>query len=149
MTPQELADYTGKVLGQSEWLEIGQDRINQFADATGDHQFIHVDPEAAASSPFGGTVAHGFLTVSSLAWLLENSDMPRADNVQMGVNYGFNSLRFVSPVRSGKRIRSHWTLLDLVEKKPGQWQQTLGVEVEIENEPKPALVCEWVTLFFV
>ena len=149
MTPADIAKKTGETLGTSEWVEMSQDRINQFAEATGDHQFIHVDEEKAKMTPFGGTIAHGFLTLSMIPYLSANSDMPRPDGVKMGVNYGGNKTRFVSPVRAGKRIRGHWKLVEMIEKNPGQWQQTSEITIEIEGEDKPALVCEWVMQFFV
>lgn len=149
MTPQELAEKVGEKIGTSEWVEISQDRINKFADATGDHQFIHVDPEKAKMTPFGGTIAHGFLTLSMIPYLSANSDIPKIDGVKMGVNYGGNKTRFINPVRAGKRIRGHWELLEMVEKRPGQWQQTAKITIEIEGEEKPALIAEWITQFFV
>lgn len=149
MTPQEIAAKTGEHLGTSGWVEMSQERINQFADATGDHQFIHIDEEKAKMTPFGGTIAHGFLTLSMIPYLSANSDIPRVDNVKMGVNYGGNKTRFISPVRAGKRIRGHWKLVEMVEKRPGQWQQTAEISIEIEGEDKPALICEWITQFFV
>ena len=149
MTPQELAAKVGQDIGTSEWVEMGQDRINMFADATGDHQFIHIDEEKAKMTPFGGTIAHGFLTLSMIPYLSANSDLPKVEGVKMGVNYGGNKTRFISPVKSGKRIRGHWKLLELVEKRPGQWQQTHEITIEIEGEDKPALITEWITQFFV
>jgi acyl dehydratase len=149
MTPQELANKTGEVIGVSDWFEVTQERINLFADATGDHQFIHIDEEKAKLTPFGGTIAHGFLTLSLLPVLGAMTEGARVDGVKMGVNYGGNKTRFLSPIRAGKRVRSHTKLLELVEKRPGQWQQTNEVTIEIEGEDKPALICEWITLFFV
>lgn len=149
MSPQELAGKTGEIIGTSEWTEMSQERINKFADATGDHQFIHIDAEKAAQTPFGGTIAHGFLTLSMLPYLGEHSDAPKIDGIKMAVNYGGNKTRFISPVRSGKRIRSVVKLLEMIEKRPGQWQQTNEVTIEIEGEEKPALICEWVTQYFV
>ena len=149
MTPQEMSQKVGQPLGMSEWVEISQDRINQFAEATGDHQFIHVNEEMAKMTPFGGTIAHGFLTLSMIPYLSQNSDLPRPDGVKMGINYGGNKTRFINPVRSGKRIRGHWKLLEMAEKRPGQWQQTVEITIEIEGEDKPALICEWITQLFV
>ena len=149
MTPQDIAAKVGEPLGTSEWVEISQERIDQFAEATGDHQFIHVNPEMAKMTPFGGTIAHGFLTLSMIPYLSANSDIPRPDGVKMGVNYGGNKTRFINPVRSGKRIRGHWKLLEMAEKRPGQWQQTVEITIEIEGEEKPALIAEWITQFFV
>ena len=149
MTPQELAARTGQVIGTSDWFEVSQDRINKFAEATGDFQFIHVDEEKARLTPFGGTIAHGFLTLSLIPVLGQMTEGARVSNVKMGVNYGGNKTRFISPVRAGKRVRSHTKLLDLVEKRPGQWQQTNEYTIEIEGEDKPALIAEWVMQFFV
>lgn len=149
MTPQDIAAKVGEPLGTSEWVEISQDRINQFAEATGDHQFIHVNEDMAKMTPFGGTIAHGFLTLSMIPFLSANSDIPRPEGVKMGVNYGGNKTRFINPVRSGKRIRGHWKLLEMAEKRPGQWQQTVEITIEIEGEEKPALIAEWMTQFFV
>lgn len=147
MKLQDLQARVGEDIGTSQWYEIGQDRINQFADATEDHQFIHVDPEKAKDSPFGQTIAHGFLTLSMLAPLMESAfEKPDA---KMSVNYGFDKVRFLSPVKSGKRIRGHFKLLELVEKRPGQWQQKVEVTVEIEGEDKPALLAEWIFQHFV
>ena len=149
MTPQELVGKTGEVIGVSDWFEVSQERINKFAEATGDFQFIHLDEEKAKHTPFGGTIAHGFLTLSLLPVLGGLTEGARIDNVKMGVNYGGNKTRFISPVRSGKRVRSHTKLLELIEKRPGQWQQTNEVTIEIEGEDKPALITEWITQFFV
>ena len=149
MTPQEVQAQVGQTVGTSEWVEMSQERINQFAEATGDHQFIHIDPAKAAMTPFGGTIAHGFLTLSMIPYLSANSDLPKVEGVKMGVNYGGNKTRFISPVRSGKRIRGHWKLLGLEEKRPGQWQQTHEITIEIEGEDKPALITEWIMQFFV
>ncbi len=149
MSPQELAAKAGETIGSSEWFEVSQERINQFAEATGDHQFIHVNPEMAKMTPFGTTIAHGFLTLSLIPVLRQNSDCPRPDGVKMGVNYGGNKVRFLAPVKSGKRVRAHFKLLELVEKRPGQWQETMETTIEIEGENKPALIAEWMSQFFV
>ncbi|WP_209348928.1 MaoC family dehydratase [Pontixanthobacter sp. CEM42] len=149
MTPQDIAAKVGEVIGTSEWAEMSQERINQFAEATGDHQFIHINEEAAKMTPFGGTIAHGFLTLSMIPYLGAESNMPRMEGIKMGVNYGGNKTRFIAPVRSGKRIRGHWKLTEMVEKRPGQWQQTCEITIEIEGEDKPALITEWITMFFV
>ena len=149
MSPQELQAKIGENIGTSDWIEVTQERINQFAEATGDFQFIHIDLEKAKLTPFGGTIAHGFLTLSLIPALGATSNGPRVDGVKMGVNYGGNKTRFLSPVRAGKRVRSHIKLLELIEKRPGQWQQTNEITIEIEGEDKPALICEWITQFFV
>lgn len=132
-----------------EWMEIDQDIVNQFADVTQDHQFIHVDPERAKQTPFGGTIAHGFLTLSLLTHLgasaePESSDPRRLEGMVMGVNYGFEKVRFISPVKVGSRIRVH-KLLSKVELKGNAVQQTQTMTVEIEGGSKPALVADWVT----
>ena len=149
MTPQDLAAKAGETIGSSEWFEVSQERINQFAEATGDHQFIHVNPEMAKMTPFGTTIAHGFLTLSLIPVLRQKSDCPRPDGVKMGVNYGGNKVRFLAPVKSGKRVRAHFKLLELTEKRPGQWQETMETTIEIEGEDKPALIAEWMSQFFV
>ncbi|MEM1132669.1 MAG: MaoC family dehydratase [Pseudomonadota bacterium] len=149
ITPQQMLEKKGEKLATSEWILVDQEMINKFADATGDHQFIHVDEEKAKMTPFGGTIAHGFLTLSLFPIMTAKSDMPRVEGIKMGVNYGGNKTRFLAPVRAGKRVRGHFTLLDLEEKRPGQWQQTLEFTVEIEGEDKPALMAEWISQFFV
>jgi acyl dehydratase len=146
MRLEEMQAKVGEVIGTSDWFPIDQHRIDQFADCTEDHQFIHVDPEAARATPFGQTIAHGFLTVSMLAPMMSGLEKPQ---VSMSVNYGFNKVRFLSPVKSGRRIRGHFKLLELVEKRPGQWQQTVEATVEIEGEDKPALLAEWMFQHFV
>ena len=149
MTPQELQAKVGQMIGTSDWFEVTQERINKFAEATGDFQFIHIDEEKAKLTPFGGTIAHGFLTLSLIPVLSAMTEGARVTDVKMGVNYGGNKTRFISPVRAGKRVRAHVKLLDLVEKRPGQWQQTTEYTIEIEGEDKPALIAEWVMQFFV
>ncbi len=132
----------------SEWLIVDQQTIDTFATATGDHQFIHVDPIGAAATPFGGTVAHGFLTLSLLTQLLETSNRPPVPGVRMGINYGLEHVRFVAPVRSGSRVRGLFTLETIEEKGPGQFQQSLACTIEIEGGDKPALVATWLGQFF-
>ncbi|MEP0189549.1 MAG: MaoC family dehydratase [Erythrobacter sp.] len=148
-TAQEIAEKVGENIGTSEWVEMTQEKINMFADATGDHQFIHVNEEAAKMTPFGGTIAHGFMTLSMIPALTMKSDVPSLDGIKMAVNYGGNKTRFIAPVKSGKRIRGHWKLTEMLEKRPGQWQQTCEITIEIEGEDKPALICEWMTLYFL
>jgi acyl dehydratase len=134
----------------SDWVEVTQAMIDTFADATGDHQFIHVDPERARLTPFGGTIAHGFLTLSLMPLLASKvPDAPRVEGVKMGINYGGNRVRFLQPVRSGKRVRGRFKLLSFEEKRPGQWQQTTEFTVEIEGEAKPAMIAEWISQIFV
>jgi acyl dehydratase len=144
----EIRAKVGTSLGASPWIEVTQRDINLFADVTGDHQFIHVDPAAAAKTPFGGTVAHGFLTLSLLSQMAAHV-MLVPEGTKMGVNYGFEKVRFVAPVRSGKRVRGHFTLMSLEEKQPGQFQFVHNVTAEIEGEDKPALVAEWIGRVFV
>ena len=137
----------GKEKGVGEWMEIGQDRIDQFAEVTEDHQFIHVDPERAKATPFGSTIAHGFLTLSLLTHLGKREatgDPARYEGVVMGINYGFDKVRFVSPVKVGSRIRAH-DLLSKVELKGNSIQITRTMTVEIEGEERPALVADWLT----
>ena len=146
MQLSDLSGKIGKVIGSSDWYALDQGRIDKFAETTEDRQFIHVDPAAASATPFGGTIAHGFLTLSMLAAMMDTAlEKPE---VQMSVNYGFNKVRFLSPVKSGKRVRGHFKLLELAEKRPGQWQQTVEVTVEIEGEDKPALLAEWIFMHF-
>ncbi len=146
MTRQELFGLVGQDLGTSDWFEIGQDRINQFADVTEDHQFIHVDPVRAADSPFGGTIAHGMLTLSMIVYLCENF-VPAVEGVRMVVNYGFDRVRFAAPVKVDGRIRAVAKLIEAKERS-GQILVKVKVTIEIENEPKPALVAEWLTMHF-
>lgn len=128
-----------------EWFEITQDRVNDFADATLDHQFIHVDPERAAQTPFGGPIAHGFLTLSMLVHLSESipSDLPKLDGLLMGVNYGMNKVRFINPVPVGSRIRATATTAEVTVKE-NSVDQIRNMTVEIEGVEKPALVAEWI-----
>lgn len=149
VTADEMRALVGTAIGTSEWLTVDQEMIDKFAEATGDHQFIHVDVEKAKLTPFGGTIAHGFLSLSLMPVLTETADLPRLDGIKMGVNYGGNKTRFLAPVRSGKRVRGHFKLLEIEEKRPGQWQQTVEYTLEIEGEDKPALIAEWVSQFFV
>jgi len=134
----------------SDWVEVTQAMIDTFADATGDHQFIHVDPQMAAMTPFGGTIAHGFLVLSLMPLLSSKvADAPRIEGVRMGVNYGGNKVRFVTPVHSGAKVRGRFKLLDFAEKRPGQFQQTVALTVEIDGVEKPAMVAEWISQLFV
>jgi len=141
---KELKANVGSRIGTSEWVEVGQDRIDAFADTTLDHEPIHVDPEAARDLGFGGTIAHGFLTLSLLAPFYKTG-YPKIDRRSYGLNYGLNKVRFLAPVKCGKRVRGHFTLLELVEKAPNRYQLTSEVSVEIEGEEKPALIAEWLT----
>ncbi len=148
-TVEQMKALVGTHMGTSEWVLVDQEMINKFADATGDHQFIHVDVEMAKMSPFGQTIAHGFLTLSLIPMLSAMAELPHLDNIKMGLNYGSDRLRFLAPVKSGKRVRAHFKLASIEEKRPGQMQQMLEVTVEIEGEDKPALICEWISQTFV
>ncbi|PHR62485.1 MAG: hypothetical protein COA47_03685 [Robiginitomaculum sp.] len=147
ITIEEFKGATGRDLGTSDWLQVDQDRINAFADATLDHQFIHLDPVAAAKTPFGGTIAHGFLSLSLLPYLMQDLTLT-PPNVMMGVNYGFNSLRFLTPVPVDSKVRANVQVKEVVEKKPNQYLITYTVALEIEGVAKPALVAEWLTMLF-
>jgi acyl dehydratase len=144
----DLKARIGEEVGVSDWFVIDQKRIDAFADITDDHQFIHVNPEMAKMTPWGQTIAHGFLTLSLTA-AMGYQGMPAVEGARMGMNYGCNKLRFLSPVRSGKRVRGHYRLLKVEEQPGGRVQLTAEVTVEIEGEEKPALVAEWLTLIFV
>jgi acyl dehydratase len=144
----ELKDYIGKELGRSEWLNIDQERINQFAECTGDHQFIHVDPEKAKLTPFGGTIAHGFLSLSLAPKLMEGI-MLMPQGLKMAVNYGLDSVRFIQPVKVNSNVRLVLTLIDATEKSPGQWLLKAKAALEIEGAAKPAYIAEQLTLCFV
>jgi len=149
ITVDEMAGRVGTET-VSDWVEVSQAMIDKFADATGDHQFIHVDPDTAKLTPFGGTIAHGFLTLSLMPLLASKvADTPKIGGVKMGVNYGGNKVRFLQPVRSGKRVRGRFKLLEFAEKRPGQWQQTNEFTVEIEGVEKPAMIAEWISQIFV
>ena len=148
LKPDEMKAQVGAT-ATSDWVEVTQGMIDRFAEATGDHQFIHVDPDAAAQTPFGGTIAHGFLTLSLMPLLTSTADMPRVEGAKMGVNYGGNKVRFLTPVRSGSKVRGRFKLLSFDEKRPGQFQQTVEFTVEIEGQDKPALLAEWISQVFV
>ena len=148
ITVEEMKNRVGQET-VSDWVEVTQDMIDKFADATGDHQFIHVDPDMAKMTPFGGTIAHGFLTLSLMPLLSSKTDVPGIEGVKMGVNYGGNKVRFLTPVRSGSKVRGRFKLLEFDEKRPGQWQQTNEFTVEIEGQEKPAMIAEWISQIFV
>lgn len=149
VTLEEFRKLTGQSLGSSPWLVVSQAMIDRFAAATGDDQFIHIDPERARRTPLGGTVAQGFLSLSLMPQLFRLADPPCPPNIRWQLNYGGNRARFASPVPSGARVRGHFRLVALEEKRPGQFQMTLEYLLEIENAVKPALVAEWITQFFV
>ena len=142
----EVGGLVGTEVGVSDWLTVDQPMIDLFAKATHDHQFIHVDPERALTeSPFGGTIAHGFLTLSLLSAM--NFDcVPRIREQTMGINYGFDRIRFMSPVKSGSRIRGHFTLAETRFRGAGMLMTTYDISIEIENERKPALTAIWTTI---
>lgn len=144
----ELKDYVGKELGRSEWLTIDQERINLFAEATGDFQFIHVDPVKAAQTPFGCTIAHGFLSLSLIPKLMEDI-LILPEGVKMVVNYGLDGVRFIQPVKVNSKVRLKVDLSDVTEKKPGQWLLKATTTLEIEGSDKPAYVAESLSLCFV
>ena len=147
-TTESIQKKIGQEIGVSEWLQITQSMIDRFADLTDDHQFIHVDPIAAAQSAFGGTVAHGFLILSMIAKFVTAADF-HMQGTAMVLNYGFERIRMVSPVKTGSRIRGRFTLNSMVERSPGQWLSSLHIIIEIENESKPAVVADWLGLQFV
>ena len=142
---EEYRSRVGMLLGVSDWILIEQGMIDQFANGTRDWQFIHIDPIRAKETPFGGTIAHGLLTLS-LVSAMSFTAVPAIAGAQVGINYGFNSIRFISPVLAGSRVRGSFTLKQFVERQPRQWQSTLDVRVDIENVSKPALIAEWLTL---
>jgi len=144
----ELRPLTGQEVGLSDWFEVTQQRINDFADVTGDHQWIHVDVERAKTdSPFHGTIAHGFLTLSLISRFAGQAVRVKGD-FKMGINYGLNRLRFPAPVPSGSRIRAHFTLQS-VDDLTGGFQVTWAVTVEIEGAQKPCLAAEWVVRYYL
>lgn len=143
--PTALLDAVGSELGPSEWMTIEQERINQFADATDDHQWIHVDPERAASGPFGACIAHGYLTMSLVNKFLP--ELIRVENVTMGVNYGADNLRFPNTVKAGERIRGRGEIV-AVEQKPGAVQSTVRVTVEVEGAERPACVVDTISRYY-
>jgi acyl dehydratase len=146
-----LAEYRSRIgteIGVSDWILVDQARIDAFADATGDHQFIHVDPVAAAKTPFGSTIAHGFLTLSLIPAMTYGS-VASVEGAKMGVNYGLNKLRFMAPVKSGKHVRARFTLVAVDNRPDGSIQTTVSVTVEIEGETKPALIAETISLTYL
>ena len=144
--PEEMENQVGVSLPGGEWFEIDQARINAFADCTEDHQFIHLDEAAAAQTPFGGTIAHGFLTLSLLTKLCaENGIYP--EGIVMGVNYGLDKVRFLNPVRAGKRVRAHTEIVSVDRKDANRFLVKQAVTVEIEGEDTPAVYAEWLGMF--
>lgn len=145
---EDIRARVGSEIGVSDWITVDQDRIDRFAEATEDRQFIHVDPEAAKRTPFGGTIAHGFLSLSLLSRMAADV-MLAPDTLKMGVNYGLDRVRFIAPVRSGSRVRGRFTLDSAEDKAPGQLLVRHTVTVEIEGGAKPALTAQWLGLLFI
>ncbi|UCX04579.1 MaoC family dehydratase [Shewanella glacialimarina] len=144
----DIANYIGYQAAATDWHQITQDQINQFADCTLDHQFIHVDEEKAKSTPFGATIAHGFLSLSMLSHFAEEFSL-LIDGFYMGLNAGFDKVRFLQPVTVNSRIRAHAKILSIEEKKPGQFRLSTEVTIEIEDVDTPALVAEWISVQMV
>ena len=145
LNPDNMTESIGADMGTADWILIDQQRINAFAECTDDRQFIHVDPERAAKTPFGGTIAHGFLSLSMLSHFAQSVGCA-FENMVMGINYGFDKVRFLAPVKVNSRVRAQARLLDVQEKKPGHFLIRQEVIIEIEGEPKPALIAEWLTM---
>ena len=145
ITADQLQSTQGTKLGISPWIRLSQSMVNQFADFTNDHQFIHIDPKRAGTeSPFGGTIAHGFLTLSQLKQMAE-STLAVIKDVRMSINYGFDRIRFITPVRSDARVRAHFTLELAEERTTGEWTLHHDITVEIEHNERPALSAMWIT----
>jgi len=143
VTLEEAQTFVGQEVGITQWLEITQKRVNQFAEATGDFQFIHIDPERAkAETPFGGTIAHGFLTLSLLSMLASQTGTIKIKDSKVAINYGLDKVRFMNPVRVGKRIRARFELMSVVQKGQNVLLKHKAT-VEIEDEDKPAMIAEW------
>ena len=143
---EQLKQFVGQEMRVGDWFEVTQERVNAFADATGDHQWIHVDVERAKNGPFGGTIAHGLLTLSLSPMLFRNAQGPSVRlPSRMGINYGYNRVRVPSPVPVGKRVRGRSKLLSVEEVQPGVIQQVQEITVEVEGSSKPAMVAETVS----
>ena len=142
---REVKDLVGTELGVSEWMDVPQSRIDIFADATDDHQFIHVDPVRAAETPFGGTIAHGFLTLSMLS-AMHSEAVPKLKETTFGINYGFNKIRFMAPVPVNGRIRGRFFLKEARLRGPGRMMTTYDVTIEIDGVKKPAMTATWLTI---
>jgi acyl dehydratase len=149
VNPSQLEGMIGTEVGVTDWVEIDQERINKFADATGDQQYIHVDPDRAAETPFGSTIAHGFLTLSLLSMLTSMGGGVKLDNAVMGINYGLDKVRFINAVKVGSKIRARFKLISADEKKPKHFLIKHNVTIEIEGENKPALIAEWLGMSVV
>jgi len=148
MSLDEIKTHVGQEIGVSDWFELDQQRIDAFADLTEDHMFLHVNPEAAKATPFGGTIAHGLLTLSMMP-VMAYQAMPGVSGTKMGVNYGYNKVRFMAPVKSGKRIRGRFGVKAVEPQSGGRMQIVHDVTIEIEGEPKPALAAEWITMVWM
>ena len=146
--PADLPSLVGTELGVTDWMVVDQDSVNVFADVTHDHQFIHIDPEKAKETPFGGPIAHGFLTLSLLSKFSMEAGLS-IEGVKMGVNYGFEKVRFLAPVKVGAHIRGRFVLKSIEEKRPGQYLYCCTVTVEIDGEDTPALVADWLGMQFI
>jgi len=143
----ELDNYLNKQMGESDWLKVDQQMINEFASATKDHQFIHVDPEKAKNSPFGGTIAHGFLSLSMLSHFAENGFGFAIKGYPVVLNYGFDKIRFVTPVKVDSQIKGRSTLRSSIEKVEGQILVKQRAVIDIKGAPKPALIADWLTMY--
>lgn len=146
LTRETVNDHVGEEIAVSPWVEITQEDVNAFGEITRDQQFIHIDPERAAKTPFGGTIAHGFFTLALLTYFLQEGTKVIVEGTSMGINYGFDKLRFLAPVSVGKKVRGRTKLLSFDESKPNQFRVKYEVTVEIEDEEQPALVAEWLTM---
>lgn len=146
-TAESVKEIVGTEIGVSDWVTITQDMVNQFAQLTGDPVEIHTNVELAEQTPFGGTIAHGLLTLSMLGGFCTAAEL-LMEGITMGLNYGFNKVRFMAPVKTGSRIRGRFFLKSIEERAPGQWLSTMDVTIEIEGEAKPALVAEWLGMQF-
>lgn len=144
----DLKALVGLEVGVSSWITVDQASIDAFADVTGDRQFIHVDPVRAAETPFGGAIAHGFLTLSLLSAMGVEAQ-PQIEGATMGINYGFDKVRFLAPVKSGSRVRGRFTLASLGQPRPDEVDVTWQATVEIEGGKRPALVAEWLNRFYL
>jgi len=145
---EEIKTLVGQELGVSDWVVMDQPRINMFADATEDHNSVHIDPKVGIEWGLGGTIAHGFLTLSMILHLQEGL-LPMPANLTRGYNYGLEHVRFTSPVRCDRRVRGRFKLDSLTERKPGEWLYVVDVVIEIENEAKPAVTAKWLSICYV
>ena len=148
MKAQNLTNYVGKKTGVSRWFTITQEQIDSFADATHDHQFIHIDPVKAKQTPFGSTIAHGFLSLSLLSAVAYDAGI-NLENTLMGLNYGFDKIRFLQPVTVNSKVRGHMVLANVLEKRPGQFLLIWDVTIEIDTVDKPALTAQWLTMTII